>query len=238
MPSELNRLDPSLCRSHHDPRGVPFERLAGLLLVLALHAAALYGLWSARLIPSPTEAAILFVNFVAPPVPPKPTEPNPKPTAAPPPKSRAIDPPQPRQLVAQPLPLAATDDVAPLPPATPAPQPLPVVQALAVPLPAPLPAGPVTLTGELSVACPQRSAPSYPAISRRMGEAGVVVLRVELDETGHVSTAKVQNSSGYARLDEAALNAVRHWHCTPPTRNAQPVRAVALQPFNFVLQGN
>ena len=62
--------------------------------------------------------------------------------------------------------------------------------------------------------------------------------RVELDDTGRVTSAKVQNTSGFARLDEAALSAVLKWQCTPPTRNGQPVRAVALQPFNFVLQGN
>jgi protein TonB len=38
----------------------------GLVLVCLLHAAALYGLWSHRLIPSPQEAMTLFVNFIAP----------------------------------------------------------------------------------------------------------------------------------------------------------------------------
>jgi hypothetical protein len=28
------------------------------------------------------------------------------------------------------------------------------------------------------------------------------------------------------------------WRCTPASRNGQPVRAVALQPFNFILNGN
>ena len=102
----------------------------------------------------------------------------------------------------------------------------------------PLAVGPVALSSELSVACPQRSAPAYPAISRRLGEMGVVVVQVELSETGHVTVAKVQTASGFDRLDEAALAAVRTWHCTPPTRNGQPVRATALQPFNFVIQGN
>ncbi len=66
----------------------------------------------------------------------------------------------------------------------------------------------------------------------------MVVLRVELDETGHVAVARISSSSGHARLDEAALGAVKTWRCTPATRNGQPVRAVALQPFKFVLQGN
>ena len=89
-----------------------------------------------------------------------------------------------------------------------------------------------------SVSCPKLTAPDYPAISRRMGEEGKLVLRVELDETGHIDEAKVINSSGYDRLDAAALTAVKSWQCNPSLRNGQPVRAVALQPFNFVLQGN
>lgn len=101
-----------------------------------------------------------------------------------------------------------------------------------------MPAGPVTLSSELSVSCPKLEAPVYPAISRRMGEEGKLVLRVELNEKGYVDNAKVINSSGYERLDNAALTAVKGWHCNPAQRDGQPARAIALQPFNFVLQGN
>jgi protein TonB len=63
-----------------------------------------------------------------------------------------------------------------------------------------------------------------------------VVLRVELDEQGNVSSARVATASGFARLDEAALAAVKTWRCIPARRDGQPARAVALQPFKFVLQ--
>jgi protein TonB len=78
----------------------------------------------------------------------------------------------------------------------------------------------------------------YPAISKRLGEEGSVVLRVELDEQGNIGMAHISSSSGLTRLDEAALAAVKAWRCTPAMRNGQPVRATALQPFKFVLQGN
>jgi protein TonB len=94
------------------------------------------------------------------------------------------------------------------------------------------------LSSELAVSCPKLTPPEYPAISRRMGEEGKLILRVELDENGHIDNAKVLNSSGYERLDAAALSAVKSWQCNPSLRDGQPVRAVALQPFNFVLQGN
>jgi protein TonB len=102
----------------------------------------------------------------------------------------------------------------------------------------PLPVGPVALSSELAVACPERAAPAYPAQSRRLGEEGTVVLRVELDESGRVAVARVSRSSGHARLDEAVLGVVKSWRCTPALRDGRPVRAVALQPFKFVLQGN
>jgi len=98
--------------------------------------------------------------------------------------------------------------------------------------------GPVTFGGELAVACPERTPPRYPLLSRRMGEEGTVILRVKLNEQGKVSTARVATSSGFARLDEAALEAVRTWRCTPAQRDGQPVHAVALQPFKFILQGS
>ncbi|MCX7156033.1 MAG: energy transducer TonB [Rhodocyclales bacterium] len=199
-----------------------WDKLAGALLVVALHAAALWGLWSHRLLPTPADAATLFVNFIAPPSPPK-VEQAPK---REPPKPRPEE--TPRQLVAEAPVTSPTEAVAPPP------LPAPVVTAPVEPKPT----GPVTLGAELSVACPERTAPNYPVLSRRMGETGITVLRVELDELGHVSTARVATGSGFARLDDAALSAVKTWRCNPAQRNGQAVRAVALQPFKFVLQGN
>lgn len=187
-----------------------------------LHVAALWGLWQHRLVPSPVEVATLFVSFIAPPMPLKADEPK----RAPPPKPKPIAKPQTHQIVAAASTVAPTDDVAPPPP-----PPAPVIEAP----PLPLPTGPVALSSELSVACPERPAPGYPAQSRRLGETGTVVLRVELAESGHVATARVESSSGHSRLDEVALAAVRTWRCTPAQRHGQPVRAVARQPFRFVL---
>jgi protein TonB len=79
--------------------------------------------------------------------------------------------------------------------------------------------------------------PNYPAASRRLNEQGVVVLRVELDETGHITSARIETSSGYKRLDEAGLAIVKTWHCNAATREGKAVRAVALQPFDFILEG-
>ncbi|GAB1394147.1 energy transducer TonB [Rhodocyclaceae bacterium] len=202
-------------------------RSVGLLCVLALHAAVLWGLWQHRLLPVPGDVATLFVNFIAPPVTELKAAPKPQP-----PKPTPIEKPRPRQIVAETPAVTQADYIAPLPPPEPSPE--PVIEAP----PLPLPVGPVALSAELSVACPERASPTYPAQSRRLGEEGTVILRVELDESGRVANARVNQSSGHARLDAAALTIVRTWRCMPTLRSNQPVRAVALQPFKFVLQGN
>lgn len=204
------------------------DRLAGLVFVVVVHCALLYGLMSQRLLPTPQDAATLFVDFIAPPQ--KKIE-TPKPPA--PPVIKPVEKPQSRQLVAAAAVLAPSEYVAPPAPA----HPEPVVETRPVLMPLPV-AGPVSLDSELSPACHERPAPAYPSMSRRLGETGVVLVRVELSESGNVTSAKVDRSSGFPRLDEAAVSAVRQWRCTAPTRNGQAVRAVALQPFNFVLQGN
>jgi protein TonB len=66
--------------------------------------------------------------------------------------------------------------------------------------------------------------PDYPASSRRAGEAGTVVLDLYILPNGRVGDAKVQKSSGFPRLDEAAVKeAKRSWRFTPGTENGQPV---------------
>ena len=212
--------------------------LPGLMFVIAMHAGLLYFLFKQQLIPPPEQLATLMVNFIPSPQPKEEAKPE---TPPPPPKPKPKPPkkPQSQQLVAKAPPLTESEPVALPPPPAPEPEaepePEPVVEAAPAPQ---MPAGPVSLSSELSVACPHLNAPTYPALSKRLGEEGKLVLRVELDEKGYVNVAHVVNSSGFKRLDEAAMTAVKTWRCTPTVRNGQPVRAVALQPFNFVLQGD
>lgn len=207
--------------------------LPGLVFVVAIHSALLYFLFKQEMIPPPEQLATLIVNFIPASKPKEETKPEPPPPL---PKPQPVKKPQSRQLVAEAPVISQSEPVAP-PPAPerePEPEPEPVAVAEAPQMPP----GPVTLSAELSVACPELNAPAYPALSRRLGEEGKLVLRVELDENGRVHIAQVVNSSGFKRLDEAAMVAVKTWRCNPPQRNGQPVRAIALQPFNFVLQGD
>lgn len=201
---------------HHLDRG----KLFGLIFVLVLHGAGLYGLWSYRIIPTPDEALVLMVNLISPQAPEQP-----KPEPPKPPKPRPIVPPPEHLHLAVEAPPALPDE-----PVTYVP-PEPVVVA------PPSPPQPVMLSGELSVSCPERSPPNYPARSRRLNEQGRVLLRVELGEDGRVSSAAIKTSSGFPLLDEAAVSAVKTWRCKPAIQNGVAVRAVALQPFAFILEG-
>jgi periplasmic protein TonB len=65
--------------------------------------------------------------------------------------------------------------------------------------------------------------PVYPAMSRRLGEQGVVVLRVLIDANGRAVDVQIQRSSGSGRLDQAALEAIREWRFVPARRGGKPV---------------
>lgn len=225
--SSLSSSVPVRCSSCTQLPEKPATRWLGIAFVLAVHGLAIWVLMAQRLLPMPDEAVTLMVNFIAPPAPqqaaPKPLPKRPEPKLLP------KEPP--RQLVAQAPVLSPAEPVAPPAPVVPVIESVPAVPAM------PLPVGPVALGGELSVVCPERQAPDYPTMSRRLGETGKVVLRVTLNAQGRVARATVSQGSGFNRLDEAALAAVRDWRCTPPQRNGQAVEATALQPFNFVLEG-
>jgi periplasmic protein TonB len=69
------------------------------------------------------------------------------------------------------------------------------------------------------------SQPEYPPSSRRAGEAGTVILEVLVMENGRVGDARVKTSSGFPRLDEAAVREVkRSWRLVPGTENGKPVQ--------------
>ena len=89
------------------------------------------------------------------------------------------------------------------------------------------------LGGELAIYCPTRPPPNYPPASREMGEEGVVTLKVIIAHDGSIENAKIIESSKYQRLDNAALTAVRRWHCKSPFGADENIKAVALQEFEF-----
>ena len=64
--------------------------------------------------------------------------------------------------------------------------------------------------------------PAYPPMSRRLGETGRTVVRVLVGADGAAKEVRLQRSSGYDRLDQAALSAVRRWRFVPGKRGGVP----------------
>ena len=56
--------------------------------------------------------------------------------------------------------------------------------------------------------------PEYPMASRRQGEQGRVVVLARVDWQGMVVSTHLRQSSGFDRLDRAALEAIRQWRFT------------------------
>lgn len=75
----------------------------------------------------------------------------------------------------------------------------------------------------------------YPAALYSRGIEGKVVLRLHVDEAGHMvpESTKVAESSGYPALDSAALGAADQFRFAPALRNGTPVAATFLQPIHF-----
>ncbi len=66
--------------------------------------------------------------------------------------------------------------------------------------------------------------PEYPPASRRAGEAGTVTLRAYVGADGRCSQVEVVKSSGFDKLDEAAVREVqRNWRFVPGKEDGKPV---------------
>lgn len=79
-------------------------------------------------------------------------------------------------------------------------------------------------------------APPYPPLSRRLGESGEVILRVQVGADGSVLGVQVERSSGYPRLDNAARKAVTSWRFVPARHGDVAIESSARVPLRFVLE--
>lgn len=79
-------------------------------------------------------------------------------------------------------------------------------------------------------------APAYPSQSRRLKEEGTVLLLVRVSAEGTPLSVEIRNSSGFERLDEAGLQAVRQWRFVPAKRGSDNVVASVLVPIQFKRQ--
>mgnify|MGYP006154400979 CR=1 FL=1 len=126
-------------------------------------------------------------------------------------------------------------------PPEPAPAPSPPVQAAPVTAPSPPappapPAPPVVVLPSSSADYLNNPRPPYPPLSKRLGEQGKVVIRAFIETNGTATKAEIRTSSGYERLDQAALQTVLKWRYVPG-KCAGAAEAMWFNvPIHFVLE--
>ena len=77
--------------------------------------------------------------------------------------------------------------------------------------------------------------PVYPSAARQRGYEGNVLLAAEVRSDGHIGSVRVKRSSGYASLDNSAVEAVKAWRFEPARRMGSPVDAWVEIPIRFKL---
>lgn len=219
--------------------------------VVVAHALGLWALQSGLLrqaVEVIVPAQVLSEFLTPPPPPPPPPPPVPAPPVPPPPVPvrQPPTPPKPKAPPPRPAPMpVAIPDPTPAPAAPvsviePQPPAPPILAPVAPPPPAPpapsaAPAQPTVVPPSSSASYLNNPAPQYPAVSRRLGEQGMVVLRVLIGTDGAVQKVEIKQSSGFERLDQQAVKTVSRWRFAPGTRNGVPEAMWHLQPINFVL---
>ncbi|WP_309678745.1 energy transducer TonB [Polaromonas sp.] len=218
------------------------------LAVVALHVGLIWALQMGLLMRTaellvPAEILVQFVDPPAPKMEPAPS-PAPAPTRAPaaaPAVQKKAASKAPAQVQPQPLaivdptpsPNALAGVIAPPVDAAPAPG---ATAAAAAPGAAAGSGGPDGLQLPSSdAAYLQNPRPPYPAISKRLGEQGKVVVRVLIGIDGTAQKVEIRQSSGFERLDQAALSTVQRWRYVPGKRGGVPEAMWFNVPVNFVL---
>lgn len=212
-----------------EPRPSTGERLLNLGIVVGLHLLIGYGVLylsvKNELIDLPPSISVRLLPMIeerkVEPAKPLPPPPKPVPQVHRPP----VVQPQPVLAVASPNPAPSSFVVAPQPPAPP---PQPVATA-------PAPAAPVT-AARFDADYLHNPKPAYPPISRRSGEEGKVLLKVRVSPQGTALDVAVSKSSGFARLDNAALEAVNRWRFVPAKRGDEAIESSVIVPITFALE--
>ena len=221
---------------------LPVSRNAAIALgVVALHVGFVWALQSGLLMRA-VEVVVpveLLSQIIEPPAP--------KLTPPPPP------PPQQSTAPAKPVIAKAPTAVAPLPVAiadptpapnaptgTIAPQPAPALMTAPV---AAAPAAPAAPAAAPTVQLPSSDAdylqnprPPYPSLSRRLNEQGKTTVRVLIGIDGQPQRAEVAKTSGFERLDQAAIATVMRWRFVPGKRGGAPEAMWFNVPINWVLE--
>jgi periplasmic protein TonB len=220
------------------------------IAVVGLHIGFIWALQSGLLMRA-AELVVpvaLLSQFIEPPTPKvEPTPPLvPKPPVLPTPVTKTVSKPV---LQPAPQPLAIADPTpspnAPLGVTTPQPALPPITAPVTAPVAAPVA---VANTAVAPAAAPavqlpssdaeylQNPRPPYPPISRRLNEQGKTTVRVLIGTDGLPQRAEIVKSSGFDRLDQAAVATVMRWRYVPGKRGGVAEAMWFNVPINWVLE--
>jgi TonB family protein len=93
----------------------------------------------------------------------------------------------------------------------------------------------ICMAGDIEGAkyAPQNQPPKYPKESLENSEEGTVILIVNVTKDGVARDISVKKSSGFPRLDEAAISAVTNWKFDPAKENGVPTSQIYELPITF-----
>ncbi|MBK7878845.1 MAG: energy transducer TonB [Planctomycetes bacterium] len=78
--------------------------------------------------------------------------------------------------------------------------------------------------------------PAYPRESEVRGEHGEVLCRLHIGADGKVTSVELLTSSGFKRLDRAALEALKRWRFQPALEAGKPVASTLQHKVTFVFE--
>lgn len=211
--------------------------------VVLLHVGALWALQSgllARMVEVVTPVEVISEPIALPR--PKAEAPPPAPPPKPPVAATQAVPPKAIPLPPAPVPVAIAD-AAPAPHAptgvvaSTAPTPPMAAPQAATPAPAPVaPPAPRVELPSSDADYLHNPKPVYPPMSKRLGEQGRVIVHVFIGVDGVAQKAEIRQSSGFDRLDQAALATAQRWRYVPGTRAGVAQAMWSSVPINFVLE--
>lgn len=85
----------------------------------------------------------------------------------------------------------------------------------------------------LSAIATRKTSPRYPAAASAARIEGVVIVEVEVDESGRVTNAR--SVSGNGALRQSAIDAAKNWLFKPTVVDGTPTRVIGTLSFNFRL---
>jgi protein TonB len=208
--------------------------------VLLFHALAIWALQTGLLMRAvemivPVEILAQMVELPTPkadPTPPKPPEPVKQVVS----KTKQTTQLAPTLLaVADATPTPNAPSVQPIAPPAPY-TPTVAVAAVAAPAPPAPPAAPKIVLPSSDAAYLSNPKPPYPPTSNRLREEGTVRVRVLVSATGSPLKVELSKSSGFARLDQSALDTVPKWKFVPGKRDgvAEDMWFVVPIPFSLI----